>query len=234
MLAVPVTALALAGCGGGDGETTEATATAEAPVSLSKAELIAQGDAICGEVNAAIGSAASSEAETSEQTTQVASLYIGMVESLKNLGTPAEDDAGYAEFIAAANALSEVEGQARLAAERDDSAALGEAVTTAAPVLEEFQGSAEEFGFEECGQEPVAPTPSGPGSGVAPPAEGEEGGVEVAPEELEEEAPLEEEVAPEEAAPETGGAGGAGGGTEGAAPEAAPETGGGSGGVGPG
>ncbi len=230
ILAVPVTALALAGCGGGDDETTESTATTEAPVALSQAELISQGDAICAEVNAAIGAAAGSEAETSEQTTQVANLYIGMVESIKNLGEPAED-AGYAEFITAANALSEVESMAKLAAEREDSAALGEATTAAGPVLEEFQSSAEEYGFEECGQEPVAPTPSGPGSGVIPSAE--EGGVEVAPEEVEEEAVPEEEAAPEEVAPETGGAGGAGG-TEEAAPEAAPETGGGSGGVGPG
>ncbi len=229
ILAVPVTALALAGCGGGDDETTESTATVEAPPALSKAELISQGDAICAEVNAAIGSAAASEAETSEQTTQVAALYVGMVESIKNLGTPSEED-GYAEFVAAANALSEIEGTAKLAAERDDSAALAEATTKAGPALEEFQSSAEEYGFEECGQEPVAPSPSGPGSGVAPPAEG---GVEAAPEELEEEV-VPEEAAPEEVAPETGGAGGAGGGVEEAAPEAAPETGGGSGGVGPG
>ncbi len=234
-LALPLAALAIAGCGGGgDDDSTEATATAEAPAALSKAELISQGDAICAEVNAAIGSAAASEAETSEQTVQVADLYIGMVESLKNLGTPTEED-GYAEFIAAANALSEVEGEAKLAAEREDSAALAEATTAAGPVLEEFQSSAEEYGFEECGQEPVAPAPSGPGSGVPPGVEGEgEGGIEVAPEELEEEAPIEEEAAPEEIAPETGGAGGAGGGVEEAAPEAAPETGGSSGGVGPG
>src|SRR5689334_13468636 len=128
ILAVPAAALAIAGCGGGgDDETTEAT-TAETPTALTKAELISQGDAICGEVNAAIGAAASSEAETTAQSLQVANLYIGMVESLKNLGEPVESE-GYAEFVAAANALSEVEGQAKLAAEREDSAALGEAVT---------------------------------------------------------------------------------------------------------
>ena len=230
-LALPLAALAIAGCGGGGDDSTETTATAEAPPALSKEELISQGDAICAEVNAAIGSAAASEAETSEQTVQVADLYTGMVESIKNLGTPSEDE-GYAEFIAAANALSEVEGQAKLAAEREDSEALAEATTTAGPILEEFQSSAEEYGFEECGQEPVAPTPSGPGSGVAPSAEGEaEGGIEVAPEELEEEVVPEEEAAPEEVAPETGGAGG---GIEESAPEVTPETGGSSGGVGPG
>jgi hypothetical protein len=232
LIAVPLAALAISGCGGGDDDSTESTATAETPPALSKADLISQGDAICGEVNAAIGSIGSSEVETSEQTTQVADLYVGMVESIKRLGVPAEE-AGYSEFIAAAEELSSVEGEAKLASEREDSAALAEAATRAAPALEEFQSVADEYGFEECGQEPTAPTPSGPGSGIVPEA-AEEGGVEVAPEELEEEAPI-EEVAPEEVAPETGGAGGAGGGVEEAAPETgAPETGGGSGGVGPG
>ena len=224
LLAVPLIGVVLAGCGGGSDDSTETTATTEAPPALSKADLISQGDAICAEVNAAVGSTGSSEAEASEQTAQVASLYIGMVESIKRLGAPAE--AGYAEFIAAADELVAVESEAKLAAEREDMAALGEATTKAAPALEEFQSAAEEYGFEECGEEPSAPAATGTGSGVAPE---EEGGIEVAPEELEEEAPIEE--APEEVVPETGGAGG---GVEEAAPEAEPETGGSSGGVGPG
>ncbi|HET6999296.1 MAG TPA: hypothetical protein VFI03_11975 [Solirubrobacterales bacterium] len=231
LIAVPLAALAISGCGGGD-DTTASTAATETAPALSKAELISQGDAICAEVNAAIGSIASSETETPEQTSQVSDLYIGMVESIKNLGAPAED-AGYDEFIAAADELSSAEGEAKLASEREDSAAIAEAATRVAPALEEFQSAAGEYGFEECGQEPTAPTPSAPGSGVAPEA-AEEGGVEVAPEELEEEAPI-EEAAPEEVAPETGGAGGAGGGVEEAAPETGGGTsGGGSGGVGPG
>lgn len=230
-IALPLAALAIAGCGGGDDDSTESTATAEAPPALSKAELISQGDAICAEVNAAVGSTGSSEAEAPEQTAQVADLYIGMVDSIRRLGAPAEE-AGYAEFIAAADELSAVEGEAKLAAEREDTAALGEVATQAAPALEEFQSAAEEYGFEDCSEGPSAPV-TGAGSGVTPPAE-EEGGIEVAPEELEEEAPV-EEVAPEEVTPETGGAGGAGGGVEEAAPETGGGTGGGgSGGVGPG
>ena len=65
-LDLPLAALAIAGCGGGDGGSTETTATVEAPTALSKAELISQGDAICAEVNAAIGSAAASEAVAEE------------------------------------------------------------------------------------------------------------------------------------------------------------------------
>jgi hypothetical protein len=219
-------ALAAAGCGGGGGdETTTAAQTTEAPAALSQNELISQGDAICGEVNAAVGSVGSSAADPSSQAVQASNLYISMVESLKNLGAPDEKSPEYDEFITAAEEFSGVESQIKLAAEREDTAALGEAATEATPILESFQTAAAAYGFEECSEGPSASTGPTSGSEVE---EVEEGGVEVSPELEEEVAP--EEVAPEEAAPETGGAGG---GIEEEAP--APEEGGGSsGGVGPG
>jgi len=223
-IAVPLAALALAGCGGGGDDSTAATAAStETTPTLSKADLISQGDAICAEVNAAVGAVGAAEGEASAQATQIADLYVGMVESIKRLGTP-EDAAGYPDFIAAADQLSEVESEAKLAAEREDSTALAAAPTEAA--REEFESAADEYGFEDCSEGPSAPVSAGAGAE----APVEEGGVEAAPEEFEE--PEVEEVAPEEVAPETGGAGG---GVE----EAAPETGGGSsggssGGVGPG
>jgi hypothetical protein len=225
-IAVPLAALAIAGCGGGGGDSTSTAATTET-TALSKADLISQGDAICAEVNKAVGALGVSGAEVPEQITQTASLYTGMVDSIKGLGTP-EDGTGYAEFIAAAEELSKVEGEVKLAAEREDTAALGEAASAATPALEEFESIAGEYGFEECSEGPSAPTAGSTGTGST--EEVEEGGVEVAPEEIEEEA-VPEEVVPEEVAPETGGAGG---GVEEAAPESSAETGGGSGGVGPG
>jgi hypothetical protein len=228
-LALPLAALAIAGCGGGGGDSTSTAATTET-TALSKADLISQGDAICAEVNKAVGAVGVSGAEVPEQITQVSSLYTGMVDSIKGLGTP-EEDAGYAEFIAAADELSKVEGEVKLAAEREDTAALGEAATAATPALEEFESVAGDYGFEECSEGPSAPTASGTEAGAGSTEEGEEGGVEVAPEELEEEVVPEEEVAPEEVAPETGGAGG---GVEEAAPESGGSAGGASGGVGPG
>jgi hypothetical protein len=227
-IAIPLAALAISGCGGGGDDSTASTAaTTEAAPALSKEELIFQGDAICGEINAAVGAAeiVAAEGEEAALKAKVAGLYIGMVESLKGLGTP-EDDAGYAEFSAAADELSTAEGEVKLAAEREDTAALEEATTTASAAREEFESVAGEYGFEDCSAGPQAPTVDG--SGTAPVEE--EGGVEVAPEETEE--PEVEEVAPEEVAPETGGAGG---GVEEAAPESGGgETGGSSGGVGPG
>jgi hypothetical protein len=237
LLVLLTAGLLASGCGGGGGGETTAASTerAETPPALTKQELISQGDAICAEVNTAVGSVGTSAASTQAQIEQVSGLYTGMVESIKRLGTP-QETAGYSEFIAAAEELAKVEGEAKLAAEREDTEALGEAATKAAPVLEEFQTAAAAYGFEKCSEEPHAPTASGPGSGVTPSGEEgseEEGGVEVAPE-LEEEVAPEEEIAPEEeVAPETGGAGSGGG-------EVAPEeggggtSGGGSGGIGPG
>ncbi|HWM56117.1 MAG TPA: hypothetical protein VNO20_12110 [Solirubrobacterales bacterium] len=228
--ALPLAALAIAGCGGGDDETTESAPEATIPTTtaLTKDELIEQGDAICAEVNAAIGGIGASETEVAGGTAgQVADLYVGMVESLKRLGTPAETD-GYPEFSSAADALSQAEGEVKLAAERGDSTGLATAESGASTALTSFQSEAQSYGFEDCGAAPSAPV-SGAAGAEAPIEE------EIAPEGLEEEA----EVAPEEVepAPETGGAGSTGGGAEaggGTEGGGTPETGGSSGGIGPG
>jgi hypothetical protein len=240
LLIAALMALAIAGCGGGGGdETTETAATVEEPQKLTKDELIGQGDDICAEVNAAVGALDSEPEESAVPATieKTANLYTGLVERLEELGTPEGDDGSYAKFNEAAEQLAKVEGEVKLAAEREDTEALGEAATEATPALEEFETQAEIYGFEECSQGPGAVTPSGTGR-AGEEAEGgaeiggvEEGGVE-AETEIEEAAPEVEEAPEAEAAPETGGAGGGA--------EAAPEGGGGgepggsSGGVGPG
>jgi hypothetical protein len=232
LTAAVLAALLVAGCGGGGGESTETTAaTTEEPVALSKAELIEKGDAVCAEVNAAVGAlgSESSEAAVPEQIEKVSNLYTGMVQRLQELGTPQGDNGEYGKVEEAAEELAKVEGEAKLAAEREDSAAIGEAATKAAPALEEFESQAGAYGFEKCSEGPSAPTAAGSGTGAGEESESlEEGGVEPEPEpELAE--PEVEEPAPEEA-PETGGAGG---GAE-AAPEGGGTGGSGSGGVGPG
>jgi hypothetical protein len=228
-------ALVIVGCGGGGDETETTTPTVEEPTALSKEELIAEGDDVCAEVNAAVGALTASETSedsATEETEKVANLYTGMVERLQDLGAPEGDDGSYAKVMEAAEELAKVEGEAKLAAEREDLETMEEARGQAAVALEEFQSQAEIYGFEDCSEGPSdLPTPAGGGE-VEPGGEefeGEEGGVEVEPEFEEEEIAPEEEIVPEEeVAPETGGAGG----TEEAPAE--PETGGESGGVGPG
>lgn len=222
-------ALIFAGCGGGDDESSEATATTEAPTALSKEELVAQADAICAEVNAAVGTTGSTSTGAAGQASQAADLYSGMAERLKGLGAPSDESAGYEEFIGAAEQLAQAQSDVALAAERGEDGALATAETEASSALSAFRSAADAFGLQQCGEAPSAPTPSGSSSGEAGGGSEEPSG-EVA-EEVEPAPEVEEEVAPE-----TGGAGsveeesagggaGAGGGTE---------SGGSSGGIGPG
>jgi hypothetical protein len=233
---LPLVALAIAGCGGGGGGDSTATPppeTTEATTALSKEELIAQGDGICAEVNAAVGTVGSTSSEASGQAVQVAGLYDGMIERLKGLGAPSDESAGYPEFISSAEALAQAEDNVKLAAEREEGEALSEAEAEASSALTSFQSAATSFGFEDCAEAPAAPTPNGTGAGEE--SSGEETPESVG-EAVEEAAP--EEVAP---APEAGGAGaveeeagggaGVGGGTEGGGSGSG---GGSSGGIGPG
>ncbi len=216
----------LAGCGGGDDSTESAPTTTETTTAVTQAELIERGDAICAEVNAAVGTVGTN-AEAGTPAAQAASLYAGMVDSLKSIGVP-QESADYPEFIAAAEALSTAEDEVSLASERGDTAALETAESNASSALTSFQSAAEEYGFEECSEGPSAPVSAG-----TAPESGESGSTEV-PEEPEAEAEEPEVEAAPEPAPETGGAGGTaeGGGTTGA-PEGGGTTGGSSGGIGP-
>jgi hypothetical protein len=235
--AVPIAALVIAGCGGGGGETTDTTAAAPVTTpTLTKADLLKQGDAICAEVNAAVGTLAESSTEGASRVAQEADLYKGMVERLKGLGTPEEPE-GYDQFMTAADELAQAQSDAALAAARGEAEGLETAETEASTALSSFQSAASEYGFEDCSEAPSAPVPTSGAQAPSGEAESETGGVEeeAAPEAVEEEAApeaVEEEAAPET---ETGGAGSteAGGGTAGGGGEAG---GGGSssGGIGPG
>jgi hypothetical protein len=240
LLALPafvLLVLVASGCGGGGNSstTTAQKPKVEEKPQLSKADFITQGDGICGEVNTAIGSVGESAAEPGSQTTQVANLYIGMVEGLQRIGRPSPAT-GYSEFMGAAEKLAMVEGEVKKASEAEEGEALETASQEAVPAVEEFQSQAAVYGFEDCSEGPHAPEAAPETSaGTEEVAPEESGGVEVAPEEVapEEEFIPEEEVAPEEEfVPETGGAGGE---IEEVAPEeAAPEAGSESGGIGPG
>ena len=60
----------------------------------------------------------------------------------------------------AAEELAKVEGEVKLAAEREDVAAMEEAGQEASAALEEFQSQAAIYGFEDCSDEPGLRRPS--------------------------------------------------------------------------
>src|ERR1700761_4552734 len=137
VLALPallVLALLASGCGGGGSSSTPTTAKkpkSERP-QPTKAALIRQGDAICAEVNTAVGGVQEAETEASDQTTQIANLYVGMVQSLQALGQPSETT-GYSDFMGAAEELAKTEGEVKAASEKDNVALLEEASQLASP-----------------------------------------------------------------------------------------------------
>jgi hypothetical protein len=223
-LAAVACALVVAGCGDDDSSSdTVLTPTSGTPQTTSKADFLSDGDAICAEVNAAIGTLQStSVSDTASLVGQEADLYEGMVQRLEGLGRPS-DDQGLDDVLDAGNALVDAKRDAELAAQRGDDAALSEAEGTASSALERFRQAAEGYGFSECGQSPAAPSVPSTATTTVPAAPAPAPTVvpttPVAP-------------APATPAPPTGGAGqggGTGGGTGG-------ETGGtgGTGGVGPG
>lgn len=128
----------LAGCGGGDDGGDAPAPAPPVEAALTEAELISEGDRICAEVNAAIGTINASEAtdETSKEA-QRGDIYLGLADRLDDLGEPS-DGAAPTAVIAAARDLADSGGD-----------------TTA---LTAFQEAAEEYGLTECAEEPVAPT----------------------------------------------------------------------------
>lgn len=157
-LLAAVVAIAPAGCGDSDSGDTTAAATGEGKGSLTKAELIERGDAICAEANAAIGTLGveAAEAEVPDSVERSTILFIGMIERLRDLGGPTDDDGGYLRFKEAADEFADVEARLRLATEQRDPGALEKAATEAASALGEFRAQAEIYGFEECSKDAVA------------------------------------------------------------------------------
>ena len=148
-----VFSIGAAGCGGGDSEDpapapVETTTTDTAASALTQDELIAEGDDICAEVNAAVGTIDSSTtADPTIAESQISDIYAGMAERLQELGTPTDGEAP-TDVIDAAQALA-------------DSTS-----TDGATALSDFQTAATDYGFEECGNAPAAPSSSDSSSGT--------------------------------------------------------------------
>lgn len=205
-------ALGVSACGGGgDDENPAPTATTGATesVALTTANLISQGDAICAEVNAAIGAISLSTADETTKSSQTSDIYDGLAARLSDLGTPS-DGQPPTDVIAAARELAD---------------GLGDTTT--------FQDAASEYGFTDCAEAPQATAfPTDPDATGGGSVDGGTGDTYVPPATSE---PVPAEPPPATTPPGTGGGvapppsgGDAGGGTGGGS------SGGSSGGIGPG
>lgn len=144
---------AVAGCGAGDGDTTTG-----ARATLTKAELIERGDAICAEVNTAVGALAAEAAAAKVPDTigKSTHLFIEMLDRLQALGPPKDDDGSYAKFMEATEQFAKVETRVKRAIDLYDPVALSKAATEAAPALQEFRSQAAIYGFEDCSKDAAA------------------------------------------------------------------------------
>lgn len=207
-----VAALFLAGCSGGDDGDDQPEPTASETTTtpgLSREEIIAEGDAICAEVNAAVSGVMASEATPATQLSQRTDMYTGMMERLRGLDS---EDPDLTNVFSTGRDLVQAASEAEAAASAGDTEAAVRAETTVNAALSAFETAASGYGFRECGGEASPSVGSGTGgeSGgedTVTPEEPDTGG-EVAPE-----APG--TAAPEGGAPPaTGGEdGGTGGGT---------------------
>ena len=176
-LMVLATVATATGCGDDDSapETPITTPTVDdTPTEISKQEFITGGDGVCAEVNAALGGLESTGSSPTAIAGQRADLYEGMVERLRDLGTP-DDDVGLDEVFSAADDLVSAERDAADAAEDGDDTALAAAQSEAATAGENFGETAASYGFDDCGQgatatsaAPTAPATAAPVVPAAP------------------------------------------------------------------
>lgn len=163
-------ALVATGCGGDDEPSIEditsiESTTTDGTSALSKDEVIAQGDAICAEGNAAINSLAIGT-DRALAADQVRSITDGMRGGLRALDAPAEDRDALNDLIGAlGDQVSALEDRAATARAGDEAGyeAAGVALETARASA---RTAGEAYGFASCGQPfDAAPSDTGPDSG---------------------------------------------------------------------
>ena len=213
---VAAAALLAVGCGGDDPAPIEPVPDAgegQGPAALTKSEFTSQGDAICGEANAALAAPDTGTvgSDPKLQATHELRITRSQLQSLQSLSPPDQDRSVLDRFLAALEDQVDALSSKQAAVEQGDdpSSADAEASSAAASA----QAAAQEYGFEECANASSAPdapvtttvptvtTPAAPTVPTTP--------------------------VPTTPAPPTGGTGGAGGGTGGgtgggAGPEGAP------------
>jgi hypothetical protein len=169
--------LILSACGGDSAPETpivipNATTTSG---SLSKAEFITEADAICEEANTAIEQFAASGQGLTEAD-QIATLRSGVVDQIRGLGLPAEDQTTLNQFLDGMEAQVAAGQKIALASDRGEDTAQFESELDSAKSSTETAATA--YGFQQCGQQITASgtsttggssvTPSAPSAPAAP------------------------------------------------------------------
>jgi hypothetical protein len=154
-------ALLAAGCGGDDPAPIEPVPDAgsdQGAAALSKSDYIAQGDAICGEANAALSALDTGTAGSDPefQATQELQITRSELQSLESLPPPSANRSALESFLSAledqVDALSDK--QAAIDQGGDPAAADAEVSNAASSA----QAAAQDYGFQDCANAGEAPT----------------------------------------------------------------------------
>lgn len=154
-------ALLAAGCGGDDPAPIEPVPDAgsdQGAAALSKSDFIAQGDAICGEANAALSALDTGTAGSDPEFQAAQELQItrSELQSLESLPPPSENRSALDSFLAALGDQVNALGSKKAAVDQGDdpAAAVAEASTAASSA----QAAAQDYGFQDCANASEAPT----------------------------------------------------------------------------
>ncbi len=172
--AVAAAALIAAGCGGSDdpvepiGTTTDATEPQA--TTLSKRELINELDPRCAEAGAAIAGLSSGPSgdDLALLASQEEQITRGLLRSANGLAT-AEDPSGALDrFISGLRKQASIDAQRTEAAQSGDTVAYDALGGELAQAKADTRLAAEEYGFQDCGQEATAIAPTTPDGGATP------------------------------------------------------------------
>jgi hypothetical protein len=163
-LAAVGAALVATGCGGGGGESTTSTAASDEP--LTKRELIARGDSICGQAGDQFQELRQSPPTTAEGAAELTQKLIdiqqGELSRLRDLNAPAPLQSSLDDYLKALEKNIAVLKQGLRAAQQNDAAGYAEAqAQTVREQVERLQ-LARAVGFKECSR-PAGTAPGNAG-----------------------------------------------------------------------
>ena len=164
VVAVAAAALLAAGCGGDDSAPIEPVPGAgdnQGPAALSKSDFIAQGDAICGEANAALSALDTGTAGSDPefQATQELQITRSELQSLESLPPPSQNRSALDELPVRAQDQVDALSRKQAAVDQGDDPAAADAEVSSAAAS--AQAAAQDYGFQDCANAGEAPTDRG-------------------------------------------------------------------------
>lgn len=166
----------LVGCGDDDApiEPVSSPTTGDEAATLSQDEFITSADARCAEANAALANLSTDESAATSATEQERSITQGLLRGLRSIGEADDPDGSLASYYAALEEQVSVLKQQEQAIATGDTAEADALDTELDAAKTEAASAAEQYGFEDCGQEGTAlsdtPSTTGDVPGTTTPA----------------------------------------------------------------